>query len=41
MVERHIKSMKSKVFIRNLIENPVFLSRFKEIILEKYKIVVA
>lgn len=40
VVERDIKSMKSKVFLRNLVENAVFLSRFKEIILEKYKIVV-
>ncbi len=40
VVERHIKSMKSKVFVRSLIENTVFLGRFKEIILEKYKIAI-
>jgi len=40
LVEKHIKSMKSKVFIRNLIENTSFLSQFKEIILKKYQVVI-
>jgi putative endonuclease len=38
VIEKYIKSMKSKAFLQNLIENPAYLSRFKEIAMEKLNI---
>ena len=37
-IERHIKSMKSKTFILNLISDEVFLQEFKRIAKEKFRI---
>jgi putative endonuclease len=38
VIEKYIKSMKSRTFIKNLIENPSFLQGFKEIISREFNI---
>jgi putative endonuclease len=40
-VERYIKSMKSKLFNRKLIQDPLFLNQFKQIVLDKFHIEIS
>ncbi|MBS1653452.1 MAG: GIY-YIG nuclease family protein [Bacteroidetes bacterium] len=39
-VERYIKAMKSKTFVQNLVNDPVFLANFKNILKQKTGVLI-
>ena len=39
-VETYIKSMKSKIFLNKLIDNPEFYLKFKDLVKEKFEVII-